>query len=152
MAKSFMKQMASLVTGQSNGDDKFRQLLETGPDALVVVNASGRIVLINAQVEKLFGFGREELLGREIETLLPERPAGNGLSLVGRRKDGSELWALMSVSTKQESPEGGFAGALGMITDITAGVGDSGVRAGMRPSGGSTISDVRAPVRLKVTN
>jgi rsbT co-antagonist protein RsbR len=93
------------------------RLLEEAPDALVVVDPDGRIVLVNRQTERLFGYRRSELLGRPVEVLAPEqlrashaqrrrgyrkdprsRPMGSGQQLFGWRKDGSQFPADISLS------------------------------------------------------
>lgn len=94
-----------------------RALLESAPDAHVVVNERGRIVRVNAQTEALFGYSREELLGESVEKLVPEayrekhvnhretymrdphvRSMGAGLELYGRRKDGTQVPVEISLS------------------------------------------------------
>lgn len=88
----------------------FEKLFESSPDAIVVTDLEGRIARVNAQVERFFGYSREELLGKPVETLIPERfrsghpghrkeypgqarirPMGRGLELYGLRKDGTEF-------------------------------------------------------------
>ena len=106
------------VTARKAADTKFRGLLEAAPDAIVGVNATGTIVLVNAQTEALFGYNRDELIGQPVEILVPEalrerhpshrqhyfdeprtRAMGEGLDLVARRKDGSEFSAEISLSS-----------------------------------------------------
>jgi PAS domain S-box-containing protein len=105
------------VTRRKREEERIRALLEAAPDAMVIVDAGGRIVRINAQTEKLFGYARAELLGEPVEILIPEglrsrhpqhragyfadphvRAMGAGLELRGKRKDGREFPVAISLS------------------------------------------------------
>lgn len=105
------------VTAQRAAEAHFRALLEAAPDGMIVVDASGQIVIVNSQTERLFGYSREELIGQPVEILIPERfrdghkdhrasyaadpkvrPMGAGQALMGRTKAGAEFPVEISLS------------------------------------------------------
>ncbi|MBI5495632.1 MAG: PAS domain S-box protein [Deltaproteobacteria bacterium] len=113
-----------------------RLLLESAPDAMVMVDAGGRIMLVNAPTERMFGYPREDLVGQPVEILIPERlrvahhghrvdfarrphaqDMGDRAELVGRRADGTEFPARISLTPV---PEAGARVVSAAIRDVTA--------------------------------
>jgi PAS domain S-box-containing protein len=118
-------------------EGRYRGLLEAAPDAMVVVNQSGEIVLLNVQAEKQFGFHRDELVGQKVKNIIPKgfaerliadgtrsaaealaQQIGTGIELNGRRKDGSEFPIEIMLSPLE--------GAEGIL--VTAAIRDISVR------------------------
>ena len=112
------------LTASKESEAKYQGLLEAAPDAMVVVNQGGEIVLVNVQAEKQFGYSRDELLGKKVKNIIPEgfaerliadaarsaadalaQQIGTGIELSGRRKDGSEFPIEIMLSPL-ESAEG----------------------------------------------
>src|SRR3989449_6240852 len=124
------------ITDRKQAEEKFRLATEASPSGIILVNDRGHIVLVNSQIEKLFGYRREELVGKPVEILVPERfasqhPAhraeflaaptaramGAGRELFGRRKDGSEFPVEIGLNPIQTS-EGVLV--LAAVVDIFA--------------------------------
>jgi PAS domain S-box-containing protein len=123
------------ITARKQADQKFRGLLESAPDAMVIVGRDGHIALVNSQTERLFGYSRQELLGQALDCLMPQRyrakhashfesfflqprarAMGAGLELYGLRRDGSEFPVEISLSPLQ-TEEGLFVSSA--IRDAT---------------------------------
>jgi PAS domain S-box-containing protein len=133
--KNFESESAEEVHKASGA--KYRGLLEAAPDAMVVVNQAGEIVLLNLQAEKQFGYRRDELVGQKVKNIIPEgfaerlvadgtrsaaealaQQIGTGIELIARRKDGTEFPIELMLSPL-ESAEG---------TLVTAAIRDISVR------------------------
>jgi PAS domain S-box-containing protein len=124
------------ITARKRAEARFRAAVESAPSGMVLIDGDGKIVLVNREVERLFGFSREELLGQGIELLVPERlrgghPAhrrdyfadpraramGVGRELYGVRKDGTEIPVEIGLNPI-DTDEGVFV--LASVVDITA--------------------------------
>lgn len=120
---------------RADATDRFRELLEAAPDAIIEINEEGRIVLLNEVTERLFGYSRNELLGQSVDCLIPDelrarhsghrarytanpvtRPMGSGLNLYGRRRDGSQFPVEISLSPVKSAA--GFR-VSAIIRDVT---------------------------------
>ena len=114
---------------------KFRRLLELAPDAIILVDAEGRMVLVNSEAHRMFGYAEDEMVGQSVDGLVPDgvrpghgaqrasymaaprtRPMGAGLSLAGRRKDGTEFPVEISLAP-MPGPDGLLV--MSAIRDVT---------------------------------
>ena len=123
--KNFENALVQKNAALERANRRFQASIESSPDGVLITNAAGEIVLINSQVESMFGYRREELLHQSIEVLLPERfrsthaghqvgyfasprirPMGSGMELYGRRRDGTEFPVEISLSpvNSEEGP------------------------------------------------
>jgi PAS domain S-box-containing protein len=133
---ALLRDLEHRIVQVQKAKEKFRQLLESAPDAILIVDERGHIALINARTEHLFGYSRSELLGHSVETLLPDEyrarhPAlrdayyaaprvrhamAPEVELYGQRKDGSRFPAEINLSPIETS-DGAFVTAV--VRDLT---------------------------------
>lgn len=131
-----LEELEREVGQRKRAEERFRRLLDAAPDATIIVDQTGRIVMVNAQVQPMFGYTRQELLGQVMEMLIPERfrgkhvlhrgeynshprtrPMGVGPELYGLRKDGREFPVEISLSPLETEEEGLLISAA--IRDVT---------------------------------
>ncbi len=124
------------ISADDTSEAYFRNVLESAPDAMIIIDHLGKITVVNVQAEKMFGYSREQLLGKEVEMLLPEevrtrhishraaysaapslRPMGSDLELFGQRADGSKFPVEISLSPFV-SASGAFVSSV--IRDVTS--------------------------------
>ncbi len=141
ISQFFVKLLNRVKNEKPDGHHKsgswFKGLLESAPDAMLITNSDGTIIIINAQTEKLFGYPRNEIIGKKVEFLIPERfhhhhihhregyvenpkvrGMGVGMELYGRRKDGIEFPVEISLSPLRISEVDGL-NVIAAIRDIT---------------------------------
>jgi len=118
--KKYFLAVFDLITETQHAAEYFRKLVDASPDAIVVTNSTGKIILVNLQTEELFGYSRYEILGKNVDSLLPERyrsrhginrltyfhkplvrQMGVGLALFALTKDGAEFPVDISLSPLQ---------------------------------------------------
>lgn len=132
-----IKDIEAELLEHKKSESKFVGLLESAPDAKVIADSNGRILMVNAQTERIFGYERDEIIGKEVEILIPERfhnkhtghrqeyvehpkvrGMGIGMELFGKRKDGSEFPVEISLSPMKLADEEGII-VISAIRDIT---------------------------------